>query len=221
MDADDVEMEQFSAGSAAELEVATRALTSALGDYLELVTGLRGGSLDVQRVFAANDVVRREALRWDDAAGDHTGTVPLGLEDLGEDEDSEETDADDEASDGEPETVYEISIVSRWDLEVSDLPALVEGGRAAHRRLQPEESEEDVRVAIPDDDVGPALYALVHERGEPWYDLPGVFVLGGHRDYIDRDGDQPMTAAETEDDLPELAPLRLPDGEVVFSESWQ
>ena len=103
MDADDVEMDQFSADSAAELEVATRALTSALDDYLKLVTGLRGGSRDVQRVFAANDVVRREALRWDGAAGDHTGTVPLGIEDLGEDEDSEETDADDEASDGEPE----------------------------------------------------------------------------------------------------------------------
>ena len=214
MDADDVETDQFSADSAAELEVATRALTSALDDYLKLVTGLRGGSRDVQRVFAANDVVRREALRWDGAAGDHTGTVPLGIEDLDEDE-------DDEVGDEEPESVYEISIVSRWDLDVSDVPALVEGGRAAHRRLQPEESEEDVRVAIPDDDLGPALYALVHERGEPWYDLPGVVVLGGHRDYIDRDGDQPMTAAAAEDDLPELAPLRLPDGEVVFSESWQ
>jgi hypothetical protein len=219
MDTDDVDIEQFSAQSAAQLEAATKAFKSALDDYLKLVTSLRGGSVDVQRVFDANEVVRREAMRWDDATGDHTGTFPLGLEDLDDDEDAE--DEDDEVSDEEPESVYEISIVSRWDLEVSDVPALIEGGRAAHRRLQPEESEEDAKVAIADDDIGPALYALVHERGEPWYDLPGVFVLGGHRDYIDRDGDQPMTAADADGDLPELAPLRVPDGEIVYSESWQ
>lgn len=212
----DVDIEQFSAQSAAQLKATTQALKSALDDYLQLVTSLRGGSVDLQRVFDANEVIRREAMRWDDAAGDHTGTFPLAIEDLDEDDD-EDLDEEDEES----ETVYEISIVSRWDLEVSDVPALIEGGRAAHRRLQTKESEEDAKVAIADDDIGPALYALVHERGEPWYDLPGVFVLGGHRDYIDRDGDQPMTAADADDDLPELAPLRIPDGDVVYSESWQ
>jgi hypothetical protein len=120
MDTDDVDIEQFSAQSATQLVAATKALKSALDDYLKLVTSLRGGSVDVQRVFDANEVVRREAMRWDDATGDHTGTFPLGLEDLDDDEDAE-----DEVSDEEPESVYEISIVSRWDLEVSDVPTLI------------------------------------------------------------------------------------------------
>lgn len=215
MDNGDVaDIEQFSAQSAARLETATQALKLALDDYVKTVTQLHGGSIDVQKVFEANDVVRREAVRWDDAVGDHTGTFPLAVEDYDDELDDDECE---ESADAEPESAYEISVVSRWDLEVSDVPALIEAGRAAHRRLRPEESEADACFAIADDGIGQAWYALVHERGEPWYDLPGVFVVGGRRDYIDRGGDQAMSDAEADDD----APMRLPVGELLYGESWQ
>lgn len=59
MDNGDVaDIEQFSAQSAARLETATQALKLALDDYVKTVTQLHGGSIDVQKVFEANDVNR-------------------------------------------------------------------------------------------------------------------------------------------------------------------
>jgi hypothetical protein len=45
-------------------------------------------------------------------------------------------------------------------------------------------------------------------------------VQGGHRSYIDRGDDEPMTA-QPDDEFSEGAPLVIPNGEIVYSEGWQ
>lgn len=216
-DEDEPDIDQFSPASETGLRTATDALIAALGAYAEAVSGLHGSSRDIQLVFESNEAVRRAAIAWDAAADTHTGTFPLSIQEF--DDDDSDID-DDDTDEADAELVYALSVVSRWDLEVTDAPALVEAGRKAHLRLTPADSDEDAKVAIQDDDIGPAIYALVHEYGEPWFDLPGVEVLGGHRAYIAAEEDQPMTMAAPDDDFPEGEPLRIPDGEIVFSEGW-
>lgn len=215
-DQDERDIDQFSPATEAELSTATDALIAALRTYTATVTGLRGSSRDVLVVFDANEAVRGAAIAWDVAADTHTGSFPLAIQEFDDDDDDDH----DTAEEADTELVYAMSVVSRWDLEVTDAPALIEAGRKAHQRLTPADSDEDAKVAIQDDDIGPAIYALVHEYGEPWLDLPGVEVLAGHRTYIDTEDDQPMTTAAPDDDFPEGAPTLVPDGEVLFSESW-
>lgn len=215
-DEDAPAIDPFSPASEARLRTATDALIAALRAYTETVSGLSGGSGDDRIVSDADDTVRRVALAWDDAAETHTGNFPLLIEDF----DDEDPDDEDDLGDADAELVHALSVVSRWDVQVTDAPALIEAGRQAHLRQWPGDTDADARAAIHDDSIGRAIYTLVHEHGEPWFKLPGVEVLGGHRAYIDAEDDQPMTTAEPDDDFPEGAPTLVPDGEVVYSESW-
>lgn len=226
---DDVgDVEQFSTLSAARLREATEELVEVLRRYTEATTAMHGGSAELLTRFAASDAVGAAAARWNERAFDHTGSFVLALAD-----DQLLGDGDDEYEDegGQLEVVDAVSVVSRWDLAVVDAQALLAAGRAAHRRNRPEEDEQDAVAAIANPAL--ALGAVLHERGEPWYELPGVEVGYGVRVYLQPDELQPEDSSARElgdedevgdqqpdDDTDVLLAVLPPAGRVVFSEDY-
>lgn len=203
--------EQFSPQSREALDLSVAALVDALQRHAAQLGGMRGGSSDIPAVFDANAEVERLIAAWNERVFDHTGTFPVSLQ--GFDRDGEEfaEDGQDpaELEDGEP-----LSVVSRWDVVVVDIDALLRAGRDAHMRLRPDESDADAAVAVPT--PGQAVYALLHERGEPWYNMPGVQVVSGVRAYV-RPDERP-TPLSDETDYDEA--ITQPAGERLFGESW-
>lgn len=213
------EIHQHSTESRQQLRARADALAAALEQHTAALLELEGGTSSLPRLFQLNDEVRRAAAAWDDAAFAHTGTFPISVEapdDEEEDDDNEEYDGVEEPV-GSAESPLAVSVVSRWDLDIIDPAALVEAGRAAHRRMNPSESEADAAVAIGDTVVGQALYAVVHEHGEPWFEIAGVGLVRGQRVYLHRDEDQPALdeVEQYEEDLP-----FAPAGTVLFGETW-
>ena len=216
------DVEQYSPESARRLREATAALTAALERFTDGAAAMHGGSAEMPGLVALGDAVQAAVVDWQERAADHTGTYVLPLDtdalDLGPDEDDE--DDDDE---GPVEITDAISVVSRWDLGVVDGDALVAAGRAAHRRLRPEEDDADTAVAV--DGPAMAVQALLHEQGELWYEVDGLEVLHGARVFLRPDA---PTAPEVEHDDEVLDPflddpvdaVLPPPGEVVFSEGW-
>ncbi len=205
--------EQFTDQTREALQRAVAAVTYGLREHADVLTGLRGGTNDIRAVFAANRAVERLLDAWNDAVFDLTGTLPVSLDVADEDEEDDDTDEDVDVldlADADP-----LSVVERWDLVVTDADALVHAGREAHRRLWPEETDRDAEVAVPS--AAQALYTLLHERGEPWYDLPGVEVVAGARAYVRPD--EPHLPAG--DEIPDDTPIEQPSGEVLYSESWR
>jgi hypothetical protein len=204
--------EQFSPQTREALDLSVAALVDALQRHAKQLGGMRGGSRDSPAVFHANAEVERLIDAWSERVFDHTGTFPVSLQ--GFDGDGEEVTEDEEdpaeLEDGDP-----LSVVSRWDLLVVDTDALLQAGRDAHRRLRPDENDEDAAVAV--QNVGQAVYALLHERGEPWYDMPGVEVVNGRRAYV-RPDEQPPPLSE-ESDYDEA--ITQPPGERLFGEGWR
>lgn len=218
-DAQTDEIEQFSAASREQLEERAAALTAALERHTAALLRLAGGSSEVTTVFALNDEVRASVSAWDDAVFDHTGTFPVAVE--ADEEDEDEPDDDEPGAEDDRPTAADgpvpISVVSRWDLEVIDTPALLTAARAAHRRHDPSESEADAEAQLGPDAVAQALYAVVHEHGEPWFAIPGVGGVSGHRAYLRRaDDERPLEELALDYDEPPTAP----EGRVLFSESW-
>ncbi len=109
-------------------------------------------------------------------------------------------------------------------------------------------SEADALVAIGDE--AQAVYALLHEAGEPWLELPGTGLLAATRLYVEPDdyeppgdaADAPGAAAgargaaradapdsggadgeDSDDDFSAEAiveEVAVPEGTLLFSESW-
>ncbi len=105
-----------------------------------------------------------------------------------------------------------LAVVSRWDL-VTDADDLIAAGREAHKRNRPEEQDEDAAEAVAG--VGQALYAVLHDLGEPWYSLPGVEVMRAVRAFVTRpEPAEPFTVDEIEPLIVE------PAGERLYLESW-
>lgn len=204
--------EQFSAGTREALHLSVAALVEALQRHADRVGGMRGGSSETPAVLEANHEVERLIAAWSDRVMDHTGTFPVSLQgfDGGEDEfvDGEEDEQED-LTDGAV-----VSVVSRWDLRLVDTEALLSAGREAHRRIYPTETDEDATVAVPT--PARALYPLLHEAGEPWYELPGVEVISGVRTYVA--SSEPATPLS--EDYEDLHVVIQPPGELLFGESW-
>jgi hypothetical protein len=207
---DDIEeIDQFSDESRAVLRHSTDALIAGLRDHLETLLELRGGSAEQRTLFAANDMLERLLRDWDDAVFDHTGTTAMPLDD--------EEDDDFAAEDDDEVPVEVLTLVTRVDLGVNEPGELLTAGRAAHRRLWPTETEEDATAAV--EDLQQAVYALLHEAGEPWLDLPGTEFLAAARVYV---APEAYAAPEEEDGTPESfsRQVAVPEGTVLFSESW-
>ena len=209
------EIEQFSQESRQQLQDRAAALTAALQRHTAGLLELGDGAGAVLSLFQLNDDVRQAVAAWDDAVFDHTGTFPVAVESFDDDdaEEPEEVDREDAAGAEPPRAV---SVMSRWDLDVIDPAALVQAGQAAHRRMNPSASEADAAAFIGEGGVGQALYAIAHEHGEPWLEIPGVGTVTGYRAYLRRDDDEPPLD-ESQDY--ERAPT-APAGEVLLSESW-
>jgi hypothetical protein len=203
--------EQFSQQTREALGLSVDALVDGLQRHAKLLSGLRGGSSEMPAVDEANDQVERLIAAWNERVFDHTGTSPVPLQDFGDEDDEEILEGEEAAElvDGEP-----LTVVSRWDLQVVDTDELMQAGREAHKRLWPGENDEDAAVAVPN--TSQAVYALLHEHGEPWYDLPGIEVVRGARAYV-RPIDPP-TPLSYEDDLGEA--IAQPPGEQLFNEGW-
>lgn len=214
-DGDLEEVDQFSDVSCARLEAAAAVLISGIERHTAGVVALRGGSSEIGTVFDLNDAMKAAAKAWEMAVLDHTGTSVLGLDFM----DDEDEDYDEDEDEEEVELIGAVSVVARWDLAVTNVSELISAGRAAHRRLQPDETEADAAVAIGDQAVGQALYAVCHEFGEPWFDLPGVQLAGGKRAYLQIDLDDLEDEDADEEALFDFVPV-APEGQVLYSESW-
>ncbi len=200
---------QYTAKSRRQLKAATEAFVELLQQYTTDALAMNGGSAEMPALFRRRDQLQRVVEAWNDRVFEHTGTVGLFLD---EDEDEGDDDGDDPGPPAE-----QLSVVSRWDLDIVDAEALIEAGRAAHQRMQSAENAADDAVQV--DGVCTAMYSIVHEAEEepPWFELPGVRVRGGARMYVQPD--EPLELPD--DDGPSLDVVRPPDGRIGFGEFFQ
>ena len=208
---DENEVEQYSTVSAERLQEAAARLVTVVRSFTTEAVAMRGGTSELAALFQRNEALEAVVDALAEAAFDHTGTFPFVLAGRYEEDDSDEV--DEEPEDEEP--VALLSVVSRWDVAVSSTDRLLEAGRAAHRSNRPEETAEDAAAAVSNEPA--ALYAILHERGEPWFEIPGIHVISGARAYV-----QPSSAAEPYDGDPDtlLDAVRAPEGSALHGESW-
>jgi hypothetical protein len=206
--------EQWSDETRDALNASVEELIAALRAHAAHVAYLTGRSTEITSVFEVNGQVERAIDAWNQRAFDHTGTFPVSLNGLDEDGDQFD-DEDDIDKPDELVTSPAVAVISRFDLVVTDTDELIAAGREAHKRNRPEEQDEDAVAAVPD--VGQALYAVLHEQGEPWYRMPGVEVVRGVRAFV-----APEEPAEpfSDEDADEVEPIVEPAGERLYLESW-
>jgi hypothetical protein len=205
------DVEQYSELSRSRLASAAEALIEAIRSYTAGAVGMRGGSSEHAALFERTDALVAAVGEFNERSQDHSGFWPLPIDEL---DDDDEGDEDDGGFGEEMEIAGEVRVLSRWDLAVVDAEEFLAAGRAAHRRTQPSESEEDARVAIAS--FGAALYALTHERSAPWFDIPGVEILGGAQVYLMPD--EPFAGLPDEDMVDYVT--EPPRGTVTYTESW-
>jgi hypothetical protein len=208
----DDDIEQYSAASADALRRRTDALIDGLREHADALIAARRGAAWTQRLFDHNDTIEALVEAWNEAVFDDTGTTPLLLADVDEQEDDEDDDYGEVPEDGV------LSIVTRVDLSVADPATLLDAGRAAYRRLWADETEEDAEAAV--DGVTQAVYTVAHEAGEPLFDIPGAELVSAARVYVV--AEPPFEPPGDLGDDPEamLGQVVPPRGTLVFSESW-
>ena len=193
----------FSAETREALAEASRRLAERLQAHTEALLAMTGdeeqGTLDEQ-----NAALEELVEGWNDAVFEHTGTTPLLLDDSADDEDDEDVEQD-----------HVISVVSRFDLRVVDLDALLEAGRAAQER-HPAELEEGGEKE-PVDSAEQAIYEISREVGEAWFELPGIEMVAGARAYVVPEHPFEPLDADAEDVVTELI---APNGVATHAETW-
>lgn len=195
--------EQFSEESRKALAEAAQQLTERLQAHTAALLAL-GSQADLDTLFEQNTELEEVVENWNDAVLDHTGTSPLALE-VDEDED--------EPDDIEQDQV--VSVVSRFDLRVADLDALLAEGRAAQERILAEDEASDLRDPV--ESAEQAIYAISREIGEAWFALPGVELIAAARAYVVPEEPFEALQPDAEDIVTELA---TPNGVVSYAESW-
>lgn len=186
------------------LAEASRLLAERLQAHTEALLAMTGA--EEQTVLYEQNAALEELVEdWNDAVFEHTGTAPLLLED-----DVEE--ADEEAEDEQEQL---ISVVSRFDLRVVDLDALLDAGRSAQQR-HPVEAEES-GDADPVDTAEQAIYEITRETGEAWFELPGVDLVAGARAYVVPEFPFEPLEADADDVITEIS---APNGTVTHAETW-
>jgi hypothetical protein len=106
-------------------------------------------------------------------------------------------------------------VVSRFDLRVVDLDALLDAGRAAQER-HPAELDESGELD-PVDSAEQAIYEISREVGEAWFELPGVEMVAGARAYVVPELPFEPLDADAEDVVTELI---APNGVATHAETW-
>ncbi|ADB35786.1 hypothetical protein Kfla_6795 [Kribbella flavida DSM 17836] len=195
----------FSDETRKALAEASRALAERLQAHTEALLAMTGTEED-SVLYEQNAQLEQLVEGWNEAVFEHTGTAPLLLDD-----EVEELDDEEEAE--EPEQL--ISVVSRFDLRVVDLEALLDAGRAAQERHPVELDESGDRDPV--DSAEQAIYEISREIGDAWFELPGVDLVAGARAYVVPE--QPFEPLEADaDDV--ITEISAPNGIVTHAETW-
>jgi hypothetical protein len=192
----------FSVETREALAEASRKLAQRLQAHTEALLAMTGEE-DQSALYEQNVALEELVEEWNDAVFEHTGTTPLLLDDS-EDEDDEEVEQD-----------QVISVVSRFDLRVFDLDALLEAGRAAQERHPAELDESGDREPV--DSAEQAIYEISREVGEAWFELPGIEMVAGARAYVVPEPPFEPLDADAEDVVTELI---APNGVATHAETW-
>jgi len=193
----------FSAESREALAEASRKLAERLQAHTAALLAMTGDE-EQTAIYEQNAALEELVEDWNDAVFEHTGTSPLLLDDADDEEDDEETEQD-----------QVISVVSRFDLRVVDLDALLEAGRAAQER-PPAELDDDAEQE-PVDSAEQAIYEISREVGEAWFELPGIEMVAGARaSVVPKRPFEPLDA-DAEDVVTELI---APNGVATHAETW-
>jgi hypothetical protein len=193
----------FSAETREALAAASQKLAERLQAHTEALLAMTGEE-EQSALYEQNAALEELVDDWNDAVFEHTGTAPLLLDDSADEEDDEETEQD-----------QVISVVSRFDLRVVDLDALLEAGRAAQER-HPAELDESTEVE-PVDSAEQAIYEISREVGEAWFELPGIEMVAGARAYVVPELPFEALDADAEDVVTELI---APNGVATHAETW-
>lgn len=219
-DTDTDSPEPFSDRSRAALEATTRALITSLTTYLDTVRDISADLTDEEQVDLVSDVDEAvtDAVRaWNDAATEHTEIPPLRLVDDDVDSDWISDEDEDETEPRQRPLPRWLSIVSRYDVEVTDPDALFAAAQAARgdHGYQPEDMTGE---AVRRSGVGNAVYEVRH-GDTPYSDVPGVALRGGSTVYLAHDptGPDPAPSLRADPDLRRVLP---PTGNVEFLETW-
>jgi hypothetical protein len=192
----------FSAETRDALAEASRKLAERLQAHTEALLAMTGAE-EQSALYEQNVALEELVEEWNDAVFEHTGTTPLLLDDS-EDEDDEEVEQD-----------QVISVVSRFDLRVVDLDALLEAGRTAQERHPAELDEAGEREPV--DSAEQAIYEISREVGEAWFELPGIEMVAGARAYVVPEHPFEPLDADAEDVVTELI---APNGVATHAETW-
>jgi len=193
----------FSTETRDALAEASRKLAERLQAHTEALLAMTGDE-EQASLHAQNAALEELVEDWNDAVFEHTGTAPLLLDDAVDEEDDEETEQD-----------QVISVVSRFDLRVVDLDALLDAGRAAQER-HPAELDETAEQE-PVDSAEQAIYEISREVGEAWFELPGIEMVAGARAYVVPEQPFEPLDADAEDVVTELI---APNGVATHAETW-
>jgi hypothetical protein len=193
----------FSAETREALAEASRRLAERLQAHTEALLAMSGDE-EQAALYEQNAALEELVEGWNDAVFEHTGTAPLLLDDSADDEDDEAVEQD-----------HVISVVSRFDLRVVDLDALVEAGRAAQERHPAELDERGEQEPV--ESAEQAIYEISREVGEAWFELPGIEMVAGARAYVVPETPFEPLDADAEDVVTELI---APNGVATHAETW-
>lgn len=193
----------FSAETRNALAEASRKLAERLQAHTDALLAMTGEE-EQAALYEQNAALEELVEDWNEAVFEHTGTSPLLLDDSADDEDEDDVEED-----------QVISVVSRFDLRVVDLDALLDAGRAAQER-HPAELDESGELD-PVDSAEQAIYEISREVGEAWFELPGVEMVAGARAYVVPELPFEPLDADAEDVVTELI---APNGVATHAETW-
>ena len=193
----------FSAETRTALADASRKLAERLQAHTDALLAMTGDE-DHTTLFEHNAALEGVVEDWNDAVFEHTGTSPLLLDDAADEEEDDDVEED-----------QVISVVSRFDLRVFDLDALLEAGRAAQERHPAELDESGDREPV--DSAEQAIYEISREVGEAWFELPGIEMVAGARAYVVPEPPFEPLDADAEDVVTELI---APNGVATHAETW-
>lgn len=193
----------FSAETREALVDASRKLAERLQAHTDALLAMTGEE-EQTALYEENAALEELVEDWNDAVFEHTGTAPLLLDDAVDEEDDDEAEQD-----------QVISVVSRFDLRVVDLDALLEAGRAAQERHPAELDETAEREPV--ESAEQAIYEISREVGEAWFELPGIEMVAGARAYVVPEAPFEPLDADAEDVVTELV---APNGVATHAETW-
>jgi hypothetical protein len=196
----------FSEEGRKALAEASQLLADRLQAHTQALLAMTGSPDEQDALYEQNGALEELVEGWNDAVFDLTGTAPLLLE-----EEAEEPEEEEELQ----EQDQVISVVSRFDLRVVDLDALLDAGRAAQER-HPAELD-DSGEPDPVDTAEQAIYEISREQGEAWFELPGVDMVAGARAYVVPEYPFEPLEADADDVITEIG---APNGIVTHAETW-